>query len=321
METKVIDIHDLSQDMIDDTFKLGFPIPFPTETVFGLGAKYNDLITISNIFTLKQRPLLNPLIIHISRMEMLSDIAKEIPLDAYRLMEAFFPGPLTLILLKKESVSDLITAQQKTVAVRMPSHEIARLFIDKVGVPLVAPSANLSGKPSSTHTKHVLEDFKNVIPYIIHGEASQYGIESTIIDMTSKPYTILRPGVITALDIESILGFKTVSEGSEVLAPGMRYKHYEPVHPLYILEGNDQAIIEFMKQKTHALFIGHARFKEDILDMIVLGKTHKEMTKHLYHALRETQVYKDITLYTHKIEDEAYMNRLMKAANGRLIIV
>ena len=319
METKVIQIDDLSIEIIEQTFALNYPIPFPTETVFGLGAKYNDLKTISNIFTLKQRPLLNPLIVHISRKDMIHMIAKEIPNDAMLLMDAFFPGPLTIVLLKHDNVSDIITANQKTVAVRMPSHETARLFIEKVGVPLVAPSANISGKPSSTHTKHVLEDFKNVIPYIINGEASQYGIESTIIDMTSKPYTILRPGVITALDIESILGFKTVSEGSEVIAPGMHYKHYEPVHPLYILDGSDIDITKFINQKKDALFLGHARFKDDIKDMIVLGHNEKEMTKHIYHVLRETSTYKDITLYTHKIDDEAYMNRLMKAANSKVI--
>ena len=319
METKVIQIDDLSIEIIEQTFALNYPIPFPTETVFGLGAKYNDLKTISNIFALKQRPLLNPLIVHISRKDMIHMIAKEIPNDAMLLMDAFFPGPLTIVLLKHDNVSDIITANQKTVAVRMPSHETARLFIEKVGVPLVAPSANISGKPSSTHTSHVLEDFNERIPYIIDGSSSEFGIESTIIDMTRKPYTILRPGVIKVVDIEAVLGFKTVSEGSEVIAPGMHYKHYEPVHPLYILDGSDVDITKFINQKKDALFLGHARFKDDIKDMIVLGHNEKEMTKHIYHVLRETSTYKDVTLYTHKIDDEAYMNRLMKAANSKVI--
>jgi len=319
METKVIQIDDLSIEIIEQTFALNYPIPFPTETVFGLGAKYNDLKTISNIFALKQRPLLNPLIVHMSRKDMIHMIAKEIPNDAMLLMDVFFPGPLTIVLLKHDNVSDIITANQKTVAVRMPSHETARLFIEKVGVPLVAPSANISGKPSSTHTSHVLEDFNERIPYIIDGSSSEFGIESTIIDMTRKPYTILRPGVIKVVDIEAVLGFKTVSEGSEVIAPGMHYKHYEPVHPLYILDGSDIDITEFINQKKDALFLGHARFKDDIKDMIVLGHNEKEMTKHIYHVLRETSTYKDITLYTHKIDDEAYMNRLMKAANSKVI--
>jgi L-threonylcarbamoyladenylate synthase len=319
MDTKVIDINLLTKEMIDHTFELSYPIPFPTETVFGLGAKYNDLKTISNIFTLKQRPLLNPLIVHISRKDMIHMIAKEIPNDAMLLMDAFFPGPLTIVLLKHDSVSDVITAHQKTVALRMPSHETARLFIEKVGVPVVAPSANVSGKPSSTHTSHVLEDFNERIPYIIDGTSSEFGIESTIIDMTRKPYTILRPGVIKAKDIEAVLGFKTFSEGSEVIAPGMHYKHYEPVHPLYILDGSDIDITKFLKQKKDALFLGHARFKDDINDMMVLGNSEKEMTKNIYHVLRETSKYKDVTLYTHKIDDEAYMNRLMKAANFKVI--
>jgi L-threonylcarbamoyladenylate synthase len=252
---------------------------------------------------------------------MLDDLVLEVSKDAKKLIDAFFPGPLTLIFKKKPSVSDLVTANQDTVAIRMPESEIARAFISLCGTPLVAPSANLSGKPSATSSVHVYEDFNGLIPLIIEGAIAKFGIESTILDLTKFPYTILRPGVITLADIESVLGMTLESMGSDVIAPGMRYPHYEPIHPLYILKGSDEAIIKFMKDKKDALFLGHHRFIHTIEFMIDMGDTVEKLTHNLYKTLRDTSQNSHVTLYTHEVESDAYMNRLLKAANYKVINV
>lgn len=310
MKTTIIALDALSKNLIDDTFKQGYPIPFPTETVFGLGAPFNQEAVIKNIFQLKGRPQDNPLIVHVSRIEMIHEIAY-VTEDAVTLMNAFFPGPLTLVLKKRETVLDIITAGKDTVAVRMPAHEIARGFIERYGKPLVAPSANLSGKPSATHVSHVYDDFHGSIPWIIEGEPTMIGIESTIVDLTKKPYTILRPGHIQKHDLEAMLG--PVFDGSSsVVAPGMIHPHYEPSHPLWILDGSDEAIIKFMKKKDHAVFIGHQKFMPFMAHMVSLGETEADMMQTLYHVLRETNALHVDTIYTHKINHEAYMNRLMK---------
>lgn len=317
MKTTIISLKDLTQKEIKNTFEKGLPIPFPTETVFGLGAPFDDFNVIENVFELKGRPQDNPLIVHISRKDMLEKIAY-VSEDASRLMDTFFPGPLTLVLKKQEAVSSVVTAGKETVAVRMPSHPVALTLIDSIGKPMVAPSANLSGKPSATEAKHVYDDFNGHIPFIIEGEATSIGIESTIVDMTQKPYTILRPGYISKADLERVLG--PVFDGeSQVVAPGMIHPHYEPTHPLYILQGSDEAIINFMKKKDHAVFIGHHRFQSKIKSMISMGHNDNEMMQSLYKILRETNHLNIQDIYTHEIHHVAYMNRLMKAAKGKVI--
>lgn len=319
MITKVISIDEVTKTLLEDTFNKHLPIPFPTETVFGLGAAYDDLKTIERIYEIKGRPRSNPLICHISHLEMLEEIVLDISDDAKTLMTHFFPGPLTLIFKKHPRVSDHITGNQQTVAVRMPSHPIAKAFIEKIGKPVVAPSANLSGRPSSTKVAHVLEDFYGKIPYIIEGESSAYGIESTILDVTTHPYTILRPGAITHTMIEDALKKPLSHQKRDILAPGMKFPHYQPNARLIILEGTDDDIINFMKEKNHDLFIGHERFLPHIKHMISLGDSHERMKHQLYDVLRHTNTLDIATIYTHPIEDDAYMNRLLKAANDQMI--
>ena len=319
MKTNVIHIDDLTQEFIKASYASHLPIPFPTETVFGLGAAYDDLKTIQHIFDIKGRPSSNPLIVHISDISMLEEIVSSIPEDAKVLMSHFFPGPLTLIFKKNQLVHHKITGNQDTVAVRMPSHPVAKAFIEKIGKPVVAPSANISGRPSSTKVSHVLEDFMGKVMYIIDGESSEYGIESTILDVTRFPYTILRPGVITSLMIEDILKKPLNHHASEILAPGMKFPHYQPNAQVIILEGSDDAIIAYMKEKKHDLFIGHDRFLSYIHKMLPLGHTHDIMKHQLYDVLRQTNAHKVEVIYTHSIDDEAYMNRLLKAANFHVL--
>ena len=208
----------------------GDVVAFPTETVYGLGASLFQPKAIERIFQVKKRPSDNPLIVHVSHLDQLESIVEEPPLLFFQLAEVFFPGPLTILLQKKECVSPLVSAGLPTIGVRMPAHPIAQALIEAVGVPLVAPSANLSGRPSSTTAQHVLDDFGTTIAGVIDGGPCTIGIESTVITLNPTP-TILRPGAITRADLENVLQ-RPVLEAKDLtrrpLSPGMKYRHYAP---------------------------------------------------------------------------------------------
>lgn len=205
-------------------------VAFPTETVYGLGASVFNPTAIQKIFQVKGRPSDNPLIAHIADLKDLSRLAQEIPEDFYRLSAAFFPGPLTIVLKRQPTVPGIVSAGLDTIAIRQPSHPLAQALIRLVGDPLVAPSANLSGKPSSTNAQHVLEDFSGKIAAVIDGGSAQIGIESTVISLLGEP-TLLRLGQITQEEIEAVLGRKVLKAGSHtpIASPGMKYRHYAPL--------------------------------------------------------------------------------------------
>lgn len=213
-----------------DLIKDGEVVAFPTETVYGLGADAWNPTAIQKIFTIKGRPSDNPLIVHISDKTQLRQFVKKTPKKAEILMEAFWPGPVTIVFNKKTDVLDLITAGLDTVAIRMPDHELALQFISAAG-PLVAPSANKSGKPSPTKPQHVLEDLGANFP-VIDGGSTSIGLESTVIDLSRQIPAILRPGKIGKNEIESVLGqhvqFSTNSEDHTPKSPGQKYSHYKP---------------------------------------------------------------------------------------------
>lgn len=228
MTTQFLNSDDL--DKAAAFIKAGELVAFPTETVYGLGASIFNPDAIQKIFQVKGRPSDNPLIAHIADLSDLSRIAIDIPDDFYRLSAAFFPGPLTLVLKRHPQVPALVSAGLDTIAVRQPSHPIAQALIRLVGDPLVAPSANLSGKPSSTNAQHVLEDFSGKIAAVIEGGSAEIGIESTVVSLTHEP-TLLRLGQITAEEIEAVLGRKLAKAGSHtpIASPGMKYRHYAPL--------------------------------------------------------------------------------------------
>mgnify|MGYP001026034714 FL=1 len=323
MKTTITTLNNLSTKELKKTLQSKMPIAFPTETVYGLGAPYDDEETIFNVFVLKGRPLNNPLIVHVSSIDMIEPLVVNIHADARILMETFFPGPLTLIMKKSDNVSARVTANQDTVGIRMPNHQIALDLISRVGKPLVAPSANISGRPSGTDAMDVFEDFQGKIPFIIDGETSDVGIESTIIDTTREPFVILRPGAITREMIEKTLKKPLATTiNNEVVAPGMIHPHYEPDHPLTILRGDDEHIIYYVNQKKDALFIGHQRFIPFIdIEKLSLGQDVKEMTRYLYHVLRQSNHMDIKEIYTHEIDHEGYMNRLLKASKNQIIDV
>lgn len=224
----------------------GEVVAIPTETVYGLAANALDDAAVAKIFAAKGRPQDNPLISHISSLDMLPLIARDVPDEALRLARAFWPGPLTMILPRGERVADSVCAGLDTAAVRMPSHPAARAVIEACGVPLAAPSANLSGSPSPTTAADVLADMDGRVPLILDGGACEVGVESTVVSLTGPVPMLLRPGRVTKEQLEEALGREVelsgavvsrLKEGEVARSPGMKYKHYAPKAQVVIVRG------------------------------------------------------------------------------------
>lgn len=228
-----------------ELLRQGAVVAIPTETVYGLAANALDEQAVKRIFDAKGRPQDNPLIVHISRMEQLSGLAEDIPPAAQQMAKAFWPGPLTMVLKKKAAVPHRTSAGLDTVGIRMPAHPVARAIIDAAGVPLAAPSANRSGKPSPTNARDVLDDMAGKVAAVVDGGPCAVGVESTVVDMTGGLPRILRPGAITEEMIAAVLGgactdpsvSKGLSPGESPRAPGMKYRHYAPKAPVLLFEG------------------------------------------------------------------------------------
>ena len=295
-------------------------VAFPTETVYGLGACLFSEKAVRKIFQAKGRPSDNPLIVHISTLDTIDEIAVDIPDEFYTLAKNFFPGPLTLVIPRHPDVPSLISANLPTIAVRMPSHPTAKALIELVGQPLVAPSANLSGKPSATCVSHVLEDFEGIIPAVVLGESSQYGIESTVVSLLESQIQILRPGSITKQEIEKVLG-RTVSVFNPSLgdrqvfpSPGMKYRHYAPKAKVLLFDQFEEVIGYAQKRgEIKKMFITN---KKDI--RIDLNACFELSSSNLYFHLRLSDQFnfEEIIVYCdEKVRDDlALMNRLLKCA-------
>lgn len=305
-------------------------IVFPTETVYGIGASIYDPIAIQSIFTTKGRPQDNPLIVHIAELSQLDELVTSVHENAKKLITAFWPGPLTLVLPKSDKVPAIITANLPTVAVRMPKDPLARDVIKAAGVPLCAPSANLSGKPSGTDFKSVYEDFFGKVSIFVEGGIPEYGIESTVIDLTSEIPTILRPGAVSAEDIEKVLGMVIVSSSqaeNTPKAPGMKYQHYKPYGDVIMLDGPIHKLVEFLKNlpDSDAVFMGANEVCGELLDLPIntfsLGSQAQlnVIARSLYRTLRTLDNLKIKTIYTHTFSKvgigAALMNRLEKASS------
>jgi L-threonylcarbamoyladenylate synthase len=237
-------------------------VAFPTETVYGLGARLFSEKAIASLYKVKGRPSDNPLIVHVSDLASVERIARDIPDLFYSLFERFFPGPLTLILPKQDSVPAIVSGGLSTVAVRMPSHPIALKLIKLVQEPLVAPSANLSGKPSSTCVEHVLEDFNGKIPGVVVGAPSEIGIESTVVSLLGGKIEILRPGAITKEEIEehlqqeiSVFKAEKASLQAALPSPGMRYRHYAPVAPVLKVFTLEEALERALQKDSRKMIL------------------------------------------------------------------
>lgn len=233
-----------------DFIRAGEVVGFPTETVYGLGANALQERAVRKIFTAKGRPADNPLIVHISDLSQLDNLALDVPANARRLMDAFWPGPMTLILPKRACIPDVVSAGLSTVGIRFPNHPVARALIEACGCPLAAPSANRSGRPSPTRAQHVWEDMAGRIPFILDGGPCEVGLESSVIDATGEAPVVLRPGGVTPEMIERVTGavrvdehvMRPLEEGEVVRSPGMKYRHYAPKAQMEIYEGCPEAV-------------------------------------------------------------------------------
>lgn len=307
-------------------------VAFPTETVYGLGGNAQSDEAVLKIFEAKGRPGDNPLIIHISNRKQIHSFVKEIPGKAALLMDAFWPGPLTIILEKKEgALSEKATAGLSTVAVRMPDHPVALALIEASGLPLAAPSANLSGKPSPTTAGHVADDLTGRIAGIVDGGATGVGLESTVVDCTGEVPAVLRPGGVTKEQLEEVVGEVTVDPALKDTnqapkSPGMKYRHYSPDAPLYLVNGEKEAIQQLVNGKRNeGLKVGvmTTRENKDFYDadiVIACGERAKLETvaEALYDTLRAFNhenldiIYGEI--FPEKGVGQAIMNRLSKAS-------
>lgn len=330
-------------ELASEILKKGGLVAFPTETVYGLGGDALNPDASRKIYSAKGRPSDNPLIVHIADETDLQKIAKDIPEAAYKLMDVFWPGPMTMIFHKKPIVPDSTTGGLDTVAVRMPSHNVAYELIRRSGVMIAAPSANTSGRPSPTMASHVREDMEGKIDMIIDGGDCRYGIESTIIDMTGEVPTILRPGYITREMLEDVIGKVEVDpailgEAAHVRpkAPGMKYTHYAPKGIMYIVEGESsnsviRCINRMVKERQMAgckvgvLATRYNAMAYEADEVIVIGDKKDELmiSSNLYRTLREFDARGVDYIYSESFAGSslgtAIMNRLIKAAGHRVI--
>lgn len=335
MNTQIFDTSKEQLKKAAQLIQAGETVIFPTETVYGLGANALDENAVDKIFTAKGRPSDNPLIVHISDFEKAEDFAKDIPQKAKLLAEKFCPGPITIILKKKDCIPNRVSAGLDTVGIRIPSDEVARDFLKICDLPVAAPSANISGRPSPTSFDHVVEDMNGRVAGIIKGESSKVGVESTVIDMTSEPPTVLRPGGISLEMLREVLGEVRISAelGCDGIpkAPGMKYKHYAPKGHTFILKGETEDVANFLKKRQGVQKTGVIAFDEfteyipDDIPVISLGSKNcpEEAAAKLFDALRRCDSLELQEIYAPEIPDDglwrAVKNRLYKAAGGRII--
>lgn len=316
MKTKILTSSQLHEAV--ELLHQGHLVAIPTETVYGLAAHFSCESAISSIFIAKQRPLDNPLIVHISTLEQVDQIALSPPKLFFQLAEAFFPGPLTIIIQRHPRLSPLISAGLESVAIRMPSHPIAKELIRMLKAPVVAPSANLSGRPSATDVQHVLDDFDQKISAVIDGGRTDLGIESTVISLLSNPPVILRPGKVTKQEIEKVLGMpinmQTSLQKGPAYSPGMKYRHYAPCIPVKLFYKRDEIDAYCKKPSSNKrALLGYSYLSMPNCDY------YKLCMRDLYASFRdaEKKAYEEILIFCDSIaqSDLALMNRLIKASN------
>lgn len=319
-------------------------VAFPTETVYGLGGDAFDVHAAEKIYDAKGRPSDNPLIVHISETKDLNKLCDDVPPIAYVLADRFWPGPLTMIVRKNSQVPSTVTGGLDTVAVRLPSHPVARALIAESGTFIAAPSANISGRPSPTTAQHVIEDMSGRIDMIIDDGAIEIGLESTIIDLTDEVPMILRPGYITREMLQEVLGevendpALMVGVGdAKPKAPGMKYRHYAPKAELTVIEGEAHAVIQEMKRLVdEAVAEGitpgvmvtgdRANYFEGIKTICLSESGNQnEIAANLFAALREFDETGVDVIFSEGFSEEglgkAIMNRLLKAAGHKVIML
>ena len=344
MQTQLINITSEALAQAGALIRSGELVAFPTETVYGLGANALDAAAVKRIFEAKGRPGDNPLIVHISHLDQLAPlIAAEPSPMARALMDACWPGPMTLIFPKSDAVPMAVTAGLDTVAVRFPAHPAARALIDAARRPIAAPSANRSGRPSPTTAQHVLEDMDGRIPLILDGGACDVGLESTVIDVTGDIPRILRPGGVTPERIAAICGgvrvddavMRPLKEGEKPRSPGMKYRHYAPRGQLTIVQGESDAVTQRINELYDAAVEQGQSPLILALDphlpayaprrVLSLGPDAAGMAHALFNALRDADALGADVLFSEAVPANgvglAVMNRLGRAAAFHIIEV
>lgn len=349
VETKVIRIDEQQIDVTlmreaGNVIKAGGLVAFPTETVYGLGGDALNPHSSEKIYSAKGRPSDNPLIVHIADMKDLNAIVREIPESAVKLAEKFWPGPLTMIFYKSALVPHETTGGLETVAVRMPSHRIAGELIRAAGGYVAAPSANMSGRPSPTLAKYVIEDMDGRIDMIIDGGDVEIGLESTIVDLTAGKPTILRPGYITRRMLEDVLAaveedvtLMRDDSGQAPKAPGMKYRHYAPKGELTVVNGETEAVIAYINAQVDGCRKEHKitgvittgsnlpRYHAHICKSVGERRDEETIARELYRVLRELDDENVEVIYAESFDTDglgqAIMNRLLKAAGYKVVHV
>ncbi|MBU5486131.1 threonylcarbamoyl-AMP synthase [Clostridium sp. MSJ-11] len=350
METKVVflDEHDMDEASLMECGKVireGGLVAFPTETVYGLGANALDGNAVKKIFIAKGRPQDNPLIVHVADIESIKPLVKKIPKVAEKLMESFWPGPLTIILEKTDLIPKETSAGLNSVGIRMPSNEIARKLIKIAEVPIAAPSANISGRPSPTDIERCIEDLFGKIEYIIGGEKCNVGVESTVVDCTEYPPCVLRPGGVTLEMLQEI--DKNIYIDPAILnkiegdfkpkAPGMKYRHYAPKAPLIIVQGDIDKVVDKINeigeeyrrkgQKVGIIATEETKSLYKSISVVSLGSRldMDAIAQNLFETLRVFDDEKVDVIFSESFEEKgigiAVMNRLKKSSGYNIIDV
>ena len=330
METKYLQFNSEHLSLAGELIRKGCLVAFPTETVYGLGANALDAQAVNSIYVAKGRPSDNPLIAHVYTKSQIYEIAREVSDDAEKIIQAFMPGSITIVLPKKDIVPDAVTAGLNTVAIRMPKSQQAREFLRYARVPVAAPSANVSGRPSPTSWQRVRDDMDGRIAAILCGEECEVGIESTVLDLSGAKPLILRPGFVTPEQIEQVLGKSVevvLNPKSKVNSPGVRYRHYAPKVPMALETGGDVA-------KLTAYYDGLAKqgFSPVLLveqpqlygnrACFSIGDSDEQVARSLFENLRILEERYDyiIASFTSRTAfGQSILNRLVRAAGNNLI--
>lgn len=317
-------------------------VAFPTETVYGLGADATSEQAVVNIFTAKGRPSDNPLIIHIGRKEQLSTWVSQVPEIAQKLLDHFWPGPLTLVLPHRDHIAPSVTAGLPTVAVRMPDHPVALALLQLADVPVAAPSANRSGRPSPTEARHVWSDLTGKIDILLDGGTTGVGVESTVVDVTGSKPVLLRPGGVTLEELEQVAGSVEIDpglqrEGEIPRSPGMKYRHYAPRGEMWLIQGAEEKVHDRIREMVRdAMRIGRKvgvlttqehkdKFQADVVIPCGRRSDPRSVAKGLFHALRQFDDEQVDLILSETFPETgifySVMNRLRKAADGKVIRV
>lgn len=288
---------------------------FPTETVYGLGANAFESVAVKKIFIAKGRPSDNPLIVHVADINQISSVASSVSRYAEKLIEEFFPGPLTLVLPKNRKISSVVTAGLSSVGVRIPNHALARKFLKECGVPVAAPSANISGSPSPTTWQAVKSDLNGRIPCILKGNPSKVGVESTVVDCTGNTPIILRAGGVTLEQLRTIIPSARLQKQQIKIpkSPGMKYRHYSPMAYVFIVANMSETV-----PMRSSAYIGLKNNGKSQFGMKKICRTEEEYARSLFHFFRECDK-KDIeTIYCESVSEDgiglAIMDRIRKAS-------